>query len=298
MQRPSLPVHWQLRTQRLELPRSGGPLRRPLVMGIVNVTPDSFSDGGRHAGIEAAVAHGLALVAQGADILDVGGESTRPFSTAVAADEEWRRVGEVVRRLAAEAGVPVSIDTSKATVAARAIEAGVEIINDVTGLEGDPDMVRVAVDSAAAICAMHMQGTPQTMQIDPRYDDVVAEIHAYLARRRDALVAVGIPLDRICLDPGIGFGKTHAHNLELMAHAGRFLDLGAPILVGHSRKGFLGKTLERALGRPATEAERDAATAGTACHLAAAGIQIVRVHAVGMVRAAVEAFAATATASR
>ncbi len=270
-------------------------LRRPLVMGIVNVTPDSFSDGGRHAGAEAAVAHGLRLVADGVDMLDVGGESTRPFSEPVAADEEWRRVGEVVRRLAVEAGVPVSIDTSKAVVAARAVEAGAEIINDVTGLAGDPDMLRVAVASAAGVCAMHMRGTPQTMQLEPRYDDVVAEIRAYLEQRRDALLAAGISLDRICLDPGIGFGKTHAHNLELMARAGEFLDLGAPILVGHSRKGFLGKTLELALGRPATEAERDAATAGAACGLAAAGVQIVRVHAVGMVRAALEAFAATAS---
>jgi dihydropteroate synthase len=261
-------------------------------MGIVNVTPDSFSDGGRHAGVEAAVAHGLRLVAEGADILDIGGESTRPFSTAVAAEEEWLRVGEVVRRLAAEAGVPVSIDTAKATVAARAVEAGAEIINDVTGLEGDAEMLGVAVQSAAGVCAMHMQGTPQTMQIDPRYAAVVAEIHAYLAQRRDTLVAAGISLSRICLDPGIGFGKTHAHNLELMAHAGRFLDLGTPILVGHSRKGFLGKTLERSLGRPATEADRDAATAGAACGLAAAGVQIVRVHAVGLVRAALEGFGA------
>ena len=291
----SLPTYWQLRTRRLDLPHPAGTLRRPLVMGIVNVTPDSFSDGGRHAGIEAAVAHGLRLVAEGGDILDVGGESTRPFSEPVAADEEWRRVGEVVRRLAAESGVPVSIDTSKAVVAARAIEAGPAIIKDVTRLAGEPDKHRVAVESAAGVCAMHMQGTPQTMQLDPRYDDVVAEIHAYLEQRRDALLAAGIPLDRICLDPGIGFGKTHAHNVELMARAGEFLDLGAPILVGHSRKGFLGKQLERALGRPATEAERDAATAGAACGLAAAGVQIVRVHAVGMVRAAVELFAATAS---
>jgi dihydropteroate synthase len=140
---------------------------------------------------------------------------------------------------------------------------------------------------------MHMRGTPQTMQLDPRYDDVVAEIHAYLRQRRDALVAAGIPLDRICLDPGIGFGKTHAHNLALMAEAGQFLDLGCPVLVGHSRKGFIGKQLETALGRPATQADRDAGTAGAACGLAAAGVQIVRVHAVGLVRAALELFAAT-----
>ena len=286
MERTALPTHWHLRTRRLELPHPGGAVARPLVMGIVNVTPDSFSDGGRHAEVEAAVAHGLALVADGADILDVGGESTRPFSEPVTADEEWRRVGEVVRRLAREAGVPVSIDTSKAVIAARAIEAGAEIVNDVTGLEGDPDMVRVAVESGAGVCAMHMQGTPQTMQVAPRYADVVAEIHDYLRRRRDAIVAAGIPLDKICLDPGIGFGKTHEHNLTLLAEAGRFLDLGVPILVGHSRKGFIGKAIERALGRPATEAERDAGTAGAACRLARAGIQVVRVHAVSVVRAA------------
>ncbi|NDC52730.1 MAG: dihydropteroate synthase [Planctomycetia bacterium] len=257
-------------------------------MGIVNVTPDSFSDGGRHATVEAAVAHGLTLVTQGADILDVGGESTRPYAEPVPLDEELRRVGEVVRRLAADAGVPVSIDTSKAAVAERAIDLGAEIINDVTGLAGDPGMLRVAVSSGAGICAMHMQGTPRTMQIDPRYDDVVAEIHASLAARRDALVAAGIPLERICLDPGIGFGKTHAHNRTLMAEAGRFLDLGTPILVGHSRKGFIAKSLEQSLGRPPTQAELDTATAEAARDLARQGIQIIRVHAVGTVRAALD----------
>jgi len=287
-----LPATWRLRTRTLALP---GPEngRRPLVMGIVNVTPDSFSDGGGTVDTEAAVAQGLTLVAEGADILDIGGESTRPFAAPVDAVEEWRRVGEVVRRLAAEAGVPISIDTSKAVVAARAIDANAEIINDVTGLEGDPDMLRVARDSGAAVCAMHMQGTPQTMQLDPRYTDVVAEIHAYLAARRDALEATGIPRERICLDPGIGFGKTHAHNVELMRHAGRFLDLGVPILVGHSRKGFIGKAIAVALGREPTLTDRDAGTAGAACGLAAAGIQIIRVHAVGMVRAALETFSAT-----
>lgn len=287
------PTHWQLRTRSLELPHPRGSLARPLVMGIVNVTPDSFSDGGRHADVGAAVAHGLSLVAEGADILDVGGESTRPFSEPVAEEEELRRVAEVVRRLANESGVPVSIDTSKARVAARAVELGAEIINDVTGLDGDPDMIRVARDAGVGVCAMHMRGTPKTMQVDPRYDDVVTDIHRYLTARRDALVTAGIPLARICLDPGIGFGKTHEHNLELMRHAGRFLDLGVPILVGHSRKGFLAKVIERSLGRPATNEDRDAATAGAACRLAAQGIQIVRVHAVGLVRSALELFAAT-----
>ena len=287
------PTHWRLRTRSLELPFPGGGLRRPLVMGIVNVTPDSFSDGGRHSGVDEAVAHGLALAAEGADLLDVGGESTRPFAEPVAEAEELRRVAEVVRRLAAESGRPVSIDTSKAAVAERAVDLGAEIINDVTGLEGDPRMIDVARGSGAGVCAMHMRGTPQTMQLDPSYDDVVTEIHAYLAARRDALMAAGIPLERLCLDPGIGFGKTHEHNLTLLQHAGRFLDLGAPILVGHSRKGFLAKSIERSLGRPATEADRDAATAGAACGLAAQGIQIVRVHAVGVVRSALELFAAT-----
>ena len=286
-----LPTHWQLRTRSLALPRPGGALRRPLVMGIVNVTPDSFSDGGRHAGVEAAVAHGLQLVADGADILDVGGESTRPYSAPVPLDEELRRVSAVVRQLAERSGVPVSIDTSKAAVAIEAIAGGAEIINDVTGLAGDPDMLRVAVTSGTGVCAMHMQGTPQTMQLEPRYDDVVADIHRYLAARRDALLQAGIPREKICLDPGIGFGKTHAHNRELMAQAGRFLDLGVPILVGHSRKGFIGKALEAALGRSATRDELDAGTAGAACGLAGQGIQIVRVHAVGLVRAALELFA-------
>ena len=172
-----LPTHWQLRTRSLALPQPGGALRQPLVMGIVNVTPDSFSDGGRHAGVEAAVAHGLQLVADGADILDVGGESTRPYSAPVPLDEELRRVSAVVRQLAERSGVPVSIDTSKAAVAIEAIAGGAEIINDVTGLAGDPDMLRVAVTSGTGVCAMHMQGTPQTMQVEPRYDDVVADIH-------------------------------------------------------------------------------------------------------------------------
>jgi len=288
-----LPLHWRLRTRSLELAHPGGSLRRPLVMGIVNATPDSFSDGGRHAGVEAAVEHGLKLVAAGADILDVGGESTRPFSEPVDEVEELRRVAEVVRRLAVESGVPVSIDTSKASVAERAIDLGAEIINDVTGLEGDPRMLAVATATGSGVCAMHMQGTPRTMQLEPRYGDVVTEIHAYLAARRDALIAAGVPLERLCLDPGIGFGKTHEHNLDLMRHAGRFLDLGTPILVGHSRKGFLAKEVERSLGRPATEADRDAATTGAACSPAAAGIQVVRVHAVGLVRTALDLFTAT-----
>ena len=286
------PTVWQLRSQTLSLPAATEP---PLLMGIVNVTPDSFSDGGRHADIDAAVRHGLTLAAAGADILDVGGESTRPFADPVAAEEEWRRVGEVVRRLAAESGLPVSIDTSKATVAQQALDAGAEIINDVTGREGDPAMATVARASRAGICAMHMQGTPQTMQLAPRYTNVVEEIHSYLCHRRDSLLDAGIELEAICLDPGIGFGKTHQHNLELMQQAGRFLDLGCPILVGHSRKGFLGKLVEQACQREPTLADRDLVTAVTACSLAAQGIHIIRVHDVATTRLALRGFLATRT---
>lgn len=286
------PTHWQLRTRSLTLPGPAAAGLRPLLMGIVNVTPDSFSDGGCHDDARAAVDHGLALVAEGADILDVGGESTRPFSEPVTEAEELRRIEPVVAELAALAGVPISIDTSKVAVARRAVALGAEIINDVTGLEGDPGMSRLAAETGVGVCAMHMQGTPPTMQIDPRYEDVVAEIHCYLAARRDTLVAAGIPCDHICLDPGVGFGKTHAHNLELITRAGAFLDLGVPILVGHSRKGFIAKRIEQALGRPATLEERDAGTAGVACRLAEAGVQVLRVHAVGLVRATLEMYVA------
>ena len=283
---PALPQYWQLRSQCIELPHHNGSLQRPLVMGIVNVTPDSFSDGGSHTTVSQAVQHGLKLVADGADLLDIGGESTRPYSSPVSLDEELRRVNDVVRCLAAESGVPVSIDTSKAAVAKSALSLGAEIINDVTGLEGDPDMIAVARETGAGICVMHMQGTPKTMQDNPAYHDVVADIHKYLSTRRDHLIRQGICLEKICLDPGIGFGKTHAHNRDLMAHADRFLDLGTPILIGHSRKGFIGKTIENALGRKGTEDEIDTATAQATCGLATAGIQIVRVHDAGRVRAA------------
>ncbi|MEQ8210112.1 MAG: dihydropteroate synthase [Lacipirellulaceae bacterium] len=263
---------WQLRTRSLTF----GEL--PLLMGIVNVTPDSFSDGGRFLGVESAVNQGLKLVAEGADILDIGGESTRPYSTQVELQEELNRVLPVIEQLAKETKVPISIDTSKATVAREAIARGAEIINDVTGLEGDPEMVSVAVESNAGVCAMHMQGTPQTMQDDPRYDDIVEEIGAYLAQRRDALLAAGLKRERICLDPGIGFGKTHQHNLTLMARCEAFHRLGCPLLVGHSRKGFLAKVIGD------SETDRASATAGSAIALARQGVQVIRVHDVRVVR--------------
>lgn len=286
----SRPTHWQLRTQALRLPAVGEP---SLLMGIVNVTPDSFSDGGLHDEIEAAVKHGLALAAAGADIIDVGGESTRPFAEPVSAEEEWQRVGEVIEQLAEQVNLPISIDTSKAVVAERAISAGAEIINDITGLEGDPEMADLARSTAVGVCAMHMQGTPQTMQIDPKYASVVEDIHAYLRLRRDALLDAGIAHESICLDPGIGFGKTHEHNLILMQQASHFLDLGCPILIGHSRKGFLGKIVEQVYGRKPTHTEIDLVTATTACNLATQGIQLIRVHNIATVRLALASSMAT-----
>lgn len=280
---PQRATHWRLRTRTLEFGR------RPLLMGIVNVTPDSFSDGGqffRERGTkpQAAVDHALQLVADGADILDIGGESTRPYADRVAVEEELQRVIPVIEALAKQCEISISIDTSKAAVAKAAVEAGAEIINDVTGLTGDLEMLEVAVTTGAAVCAMHMQGTPQTMQDDPQYDDVVSDILSYLEARRDALLSAGIVAERICLDPGIGFGKTHQHNLTLMAHCDRFHELGCPLLVGHSRKGFLAKLLGD------KQADRTAVTVGGALALAAQGVQVIRVHDVRPVREALLAF--------
>jgi dihydropteroate synthase len=255
-------------------------------MGIVNVTPDSFSDGGTFLDPRAAVDHALQLVRDGADILDIGGESTRPYAAAIDADEERRRVLPVIERLAERAERPISIDTSKALVAAGALELGAEIVNDVTGLAGDPMMLPLVIAAGAGVCAMHMQGTPQTMQDNPQYDDVVEDILAFLKQRRDELAGAGVAPDRICLDPGIGFGKTHQHNLTLMSHLGRFHELGCPVLAGPSRKGFLGKLLGN------KDADRAAATAGAALAAAAQGVQIVRVHDVRVVRDALLAFEA------
>jgi dihydropteroate synthase len=269
---PPRATNWRLRSRTLEL---GG---LPRWMGIVNVTPDSFSDGGRYLAVDAAVEHALALVDQGAHLLDIGGESTRPYATPVDADEELRRVVPVIERLASRVNVPISIDTSKAIVARAAIDAGAEVINDVTGLTADPEMMSVAVASGAGICAMHMQGTPKTMQDDPRYENIVNEIHDYLRQRRDALIAAGIAVERICLDPGIGFGKSHEHNFELMANCWQFHDLGCPLLVGHSRKGFLAKLLG------SSEAGRNSISAGAAVALALQGVQVIRVHDVASAR--------------
>jgi dihydropteroate synthase len=256
-------------------------------MGIVNVTPDSFSDGGRFLELDSAVAHAMRLVAEGADLLDIGGESTRPYSTPVDAEEELRRVLPVVERLVSQVSVPISIDTSKAAVARELVEVGAEIINDVTGLEGDPNMIRVALETGAGVCAMHMQGTPQTMQDKPTYGDVVVEVRDYLRQRRDALLAAGVAPERICLDPGIGFGKTREHNLALMANCRNLHELGCPLLVGHSRKAFLAKLIGD------NEADRGTATVAAALALAVQGVQVVRVHDVRKVRESLTVFEAS-----
>jgi dihydropteroate synthase len=210
---------------------------RPSVMGVVNVTPDSFSDGGIHLDPEVAAAAARRMIEEGAAIVDVGGESTRPGSDGVSVDEELRRVLPVLERLGAE--IPVSIDTSKAVVAREALERGAIFVNDVTALRGDPELAGVVAGSDAYLCLMHMQGEPRTMQAEPRYDDVAAEVASFLEERLGFAVAQGIPEDRVCLDPGIGFGKTVEHNLELVRRLDVLLALGRPLLVGFSRKSSL-----------------------------------------------------------
>ena len=278
---PRRATSWRLRTRMLYFSR------RPLLMGIINVTPDSFSDGGKFLSVEAAVEQALRLADEGADLLDIGGESTRPYSDPVSTEDELGRIRPVFEALANRVSIPLSIDTNKSAVARAALAAGAEIINDVTALTGDPAMLQLAVDSAAGICAMHMQGTPQTMQDSPHYDDVVREVREYLRSRLEALVAAGIAAERVCLDPGIGFGKTHQHNLTLMAHCDQLHELGRPLLVAHSRKGFLGELLGD------KQADRTSATVGAALSLAVQGVQVIRVHDVRGVREALLAFDAT-----
>lgn len=248
-----------------------------LVMGVLNVTPDSFSDGGRFLDHEAAVAHGLRMAEEGAAILDVGGESTRPGSDAVTVEEELARVLPVIKRLAAEVDVPVSIDTRKPEVAGAALDAGAVLVNDVSGAR-EPGMLGVVAASSAGLVLMHMLGEPKTMQVEPMYEDVVGEVRAYLADRLEGATAAGIPRDRLAVDPGLGFGKTYEHNLELMRRIDAFLDLGVPVVVGPSRKSFIG----RALGDAPVE-ERLEGTIGAAAWMAEKGAHVVRVHDVGPV---------------
>jgi dihydropteroate synthase len=245
---------------------------RPSVMGVVNVTPDSFSDGGVHLDPEVAVAAARRMIDEGAAIVDVGGESTRPGSDGVTADEELQRIVPVLELLGSE--VPVSIDTAKAEVARRALELGAVLVNDVTAFRGDPELAGICAEHDAYVCLMHMQGEPRTMQLEPHYDDVVSEVAAFLERRLAFAVSEGIPEDRICVDPGIGFGKTVAHNVELLRRLDVLVGLGFPVLIGISRKSSLGKLA----GDP------DATTGPLAASLAAAvaayerGASIFRVH--------------------
>ena len=248
------------------------------VMGIVNVTPDSFSDGGRFLDPDAAVAHGLALVEAGADLVDVGGESTRPGAQPVGDAEERQRVLPVIEALAARAGVPVSIDTTKAAVADAALRAGARVVNDVSAGRNDGDLLGVVAQHGAGYVAMHMQGEPRTMQDAPHYDDVVGDVGDFLAERADAARAAGIAAGALALDPGIGFGKTAAHNLELLAHLDTLIArFDVPIVVGASRKRFLGALLTEA-GHADTTEQRDDGTLATTVWAVGLGARVVRVH--------------------
>ena len=257
-------MYWQTARHRIDL-------SRPKVMGIVNVTPDSFSDGGSHDGERAALAHCERLLSQGADILDIGGESTRPGSRMPSVDEELRRVLPVVRG-AVRLGVPVSVDTSRTEVIDAVLDLGADIVNDVRALTWPGALERVAAHPSAGVCLMHMQGEPETMQQDPRYHDVVAEVRAGLAQRLAAVRRAGIVDARVTLDPGYGFGKTLEHNLTLWQGQQALLDLGPPLLVGWSRKGTLGQIT----GRPVDE--RLVPSVAAALASVARGARIVRVH--------------------
>jgi dihydropteroate synthase len=244
---------------------------RGALVGVLNVTPDSFSDGGEFADLPVAVAHGRLLASEGAAIVDVGGESTRPGAEPVPVELELARVLPVIQELAAD-GIAVSIDTSKAAVAQAALDAGAVLVNDVTALRGDPELAAVVAGSGADLCLMHMLGEPRTMQDDPRYDDVVAEVESFLAERATVAVDAGIPRERIALDPGIGFGKTLAHNLALLRALPRLARLG-PLMLGVSRKRFLGTLTGREIA-----ADRVAASVAAALYCYRGGAHLLRVH--------------------
>lgn len=261
--------------------------RGTLIMGIVNVTPDSFSDGGRFLGVEAAVSHGLQLADEGADILDIGGESTRPFSEPVTPEEEIGRVVPVIRELSRKVTIPISIDTKKAAVAQKAIEAGASMVNDISALGGDPQMAKVVTEAGVPVILMHMQGTPKDMQVAPVYEDLFAEIKAFFREVMDHARAAGIPKTNIIIDPGIGFGKTGHHNLVLIRHLERLASLGAPILVGSSRKAFI-RHLLKPEGEKDMPPDHPMVAIGTQATVAAAidrGAHIVRVHDVAETKA-------------
>lgn len=263
----------------------------PRIMGILNVTPDSFSDGGRFTEAEAMARQVAALVAAGADLIDIGGESSRPFSEAVTLTEELARVLPAIRAVRQQhPTIPVSIDTTKAAVAREALAAGATIINDISALRFDSAMAEVAAQHEAPVILMHMLGTPQDMQIEPRYDDVVAEIIGFLTERIEWAVSQGIRRENLIVDPGIGFGKSVEHNLTILKHLHRFRALGCPLLLGHSRKAFIGKIL----GLEVTE--RDIPTATIAALAVREGVDLIRVHDVALTRQAVQLAAAVEAA--
>lgn len=270
-------MHWQTRRFRIDL-------SRPRVMGIVNVTPDSFSDGGRHDDDRAAIAHCERLLAEGADILDIGGESTRPGAPRVDADSEWARIGKVLAA-AVTMGVPVSVDTCKPEVMRRALEAGADIINDVQALQA-PGALAALAGSGAGVCLMHMRGEPASMMELAAYDDVAAEVGAFLVQRARAALESGISADCIALDPGYGFAKTAEHNLQLLAGQHRLIELGYPLLVGWSRK----RTLGDITGRPVDQ--RLPASLAAALRAVGAGANVIRVHDVAPTVDALKVWAA------
>jgi dihydropteroate synthase len=252
---------------------------RPLIMGILNVTPDSFADHGAHFEHAVALDHARALVAAGADILDVGGESTRPFAEPVPLEEELRRVIPVIETIAPEIPIPISIDTYKAPVARAALAAGAAIINDISALRFDPDLAPLAAAARAPVVLMHMQGTPRDMQRDPHYDDLMGEITAFFRERLEFAVSQGIPRELLVLDPGLGFGKTREHNLEIIRRLAEFQELGCPLLLGPSRKAFIGHFT----GQPAGP-ERDVGTLAALAAGVQGGARIVRTHNVAYAR--------------
>lgn len=257
---------------------------KPLLMGILNVTPDSFSDGGEAINVDSAVAKGLRLVEEGTDILDIGGESTRPGSDPVSLEDELQRVIPAIEALSTQITIPISIDTTKAEVALQAIQAGAHIINDISGLTFDPKMIPVAAESKAGVICMHIQGTPQTMQENPHYENVVTDLKSWFEERIQTLLDAGVEPDRIMLDPGVGFGKTAEHNLEILSHIREFKQLGYPVLIGHSRKRFLSKLLGRSVE------ERLAGTVGVSIALAHQGVDVIRLHDVAANRDALSAW--------
>ena len=280
--RKTYSLHWG--SHRLELGL------RTLVMGVVNVTPDSFSDGGEFLSKDRAVAHGKKLAGEGADIVDIGGESTRPFSEGVSLKEELSRVIPVIEILAGSLSIPISIDTTKSEVARQALKAGASIINDISALRSDPQMTAVAAEAAVPVIVMHMLGAPKTMQVSPDYGDVVIDCCDFLQQRVEDAVAQGLDRGKLIVDPGIGFGKTFGHNLTLLRRLSEFQHLDLPILVGTSRKAFIRDLLKAANGSPARPQDPvvEIGSQATVCAAAMNGAHIVRVHDVGAARAAVK----------